>query len=107
MERKYLPIVNYIEANKPNNSRASDPYVVADGYSHIGFKIWNNVQKFDWALNYTYEPQNLRKLMESSQYKYLVIDEDTKESEALLHLAKKMKHEILVFGKLKLIKKLY
>ena len=43
-ERKYLPVIDFIESKKPKGNTPVIPYVVADGYSHIGFKIWNNVQ---------------------------------------------------------------
>ena len=104
-ERKYQPVIEYIESNKPEGASPEVPYVVADDYSHIGFKIWNNVQKFDWVLNNIYEPQSFRRLIGSSQYKFIVINPDTKNSRTLLDMAIKKNFKVLEFGELKLIDK--
>ena len=104
-ERKYQPVIEYINSNKPVGSSPENPYVVADAYSHIGFKIWNKVQKFDWVLGSTYKSLNIKNLVQSNQFKFIVVEKNTKESDTILKIAKELKYKILDFGSLKLIDK--
>ena len=64
-----IDFINNINVKRP----ARETIAIADAYSHIGFKIWNRVLKYNWAL----KSQTLKEVLINKQFHYFIVTEST------------------------------
>ena len=93
---RYVNSIKFIKGKKINNP-PQKTYIIADDYSHIGFKVWNRVLKYDWAIG----EGDLRQLMLNNEYKFYVLSKKTKNINEIKNIANELG---LKFKNLKIMK---
>ena len=79
LEKRFIPVVAFIQDHNKINKLPSDTYVVSDFYSQIGFEIWNRVKKYNWLLGDDISNRdNIRSLLSNEQYRYFILTEENK-----------------------------
>ena len=79
LEKRFNPVVSFIQDHNKIKNSPRDTYVVSDFYSQIGFKIWNRVKKYKWLLgDDVINREKIRSLLNNEQYRYFILTEENK-----------------------------
>ena len=93
LNNQYNELIQYIKKTAPKKN-PRDTMVIADGYSFIGYHIWNRVLKYEWAN----QNDSLNDILKNDHYLYFVVNKETKDRDFLLKKADELNLQQKVFG---------
>jgi hypothetical protein len=73
-------VSNFIKEREgmESGNKARNTYIISDDYSQIGFKVWNRVKKYDWALN-NFSQNDLNELLSDQKYRYFIVHKNSEK----------------------------